>query len=229
MIVKLSIPEGRVVRLKNQAESVLWMKPIPHQKGEKSILSRRIMSDWKWIGIDKIDPLKVEKKGEFWSFFPDFVLHKLQDIVKSDERTDQWYAGCVLHGSWIMFRRPLSYHPSKTTSMRFLHDIGLSDVLPTIPEESTSSDMRSDIPVIQVASNPKKTITTDITPDKMGRLINISNIGLVYLVFSISFEVSICSRIVAGSTISGSIVIPSLIICTPAYTMTVWSGKSCVT
>ena len=47
MIVKLSNPEGRVVPLKNQAESVLWMKPIPHQKGEKSILSRRIMSDWK--------------------------------------------------------------------------------------------------------------------------------------------------------------------------------------
>lgn len=47
MIVKLSNLEGRVVPLKNQAESVLWMKPIPHQKGEKSILSRRIMSDWK--------------------------------------------------------------------------------------------------------------------------------------------------------------------------------------
>lgn len=41
------------------------------------------------MGIDKIDPLKVEKKGEFWSYFPDFVLHKLQDIVKNDERTDQ--------------------------------------------------------------------------------------------------------------------------------------------
>lgn len=43
----------------------------------------------------------------------------------------------------------------------------LSEVLPTIPEESTSSDMRSDIPVIQVASNPKKDVDVFVpTPPK---------------------------------------------------------------
>ncbi|CBK23998.2 uncharacterized protein [Blastocystis hominis] len=34
------------------------------------------------------------------------------------------------------------------------------EVLPTIPEESTSSDMRSDIPVIQVTTIPKKDVDT---------------------------------------------------------------------
>ena len=51
--------------------------------------------------------------------------------------------------------------------MPFPRDMMLSEVLPTIPEESTSSDMRSDIPVIQVASNPKKDVDVLVpTPPK---------------------------------------------------------------
>ena len=57
--------------------------------------------------------------------------------------------------------------------MRFLHDIGLSDVLPTIPEESTSSDMRSDIPVIQVLNNPKKDADVSILPSSKSQTIHI--------------------------------------------------------
>lgn len=43
-------------------------------------------------------------------------------------------------------------------------DMMLSEVLPTIPEESTSSDMRSDIPAIQVTTIPKKDVDVCVPP-----------------------------------------------------------------
>ena len=66
-----------------------------------------------------------------------------------------------------MFRRLLSSYPCRKTSLPILQEMMLSEVLPTIPEESTNSDMRSDIPVIQVASNPKKDVDVFFpTPSK---------------------------------------------------------------
>ena len=43
----------------------------------------------------------------------------------------------------------------------------------TIPEESTSSDMRSDIPAIQVLNNPKKDFDVSILPSPKSQTIHI--------------------------------------------------------
>lgn len=110
---------------------------------------------------------KCWKKGWIFDIFSGSISTQLQGIVKNHERTDQRLEESNFYGGWIMFRRLLSSYPCRKTSLPILQEMMLSEVLPTIPEESTSSDMRSDIPVIQVASNPKKDVDVFVpTPPK---------------------------------------------------------------
>lgn len=62
----------------------------------------------------------------------------------------------LIQGS-IIIRLMWKWPQSSLMRIAFLHCLILpSNDLPTIPEESTSSDMRSDIPSVVPAAKPKK-------------------------------------------------------------------------
>ena len=107
---------------------------------------------------------KSWKEGGIFGFFSGLIYSQLQGIVKNDERSDQRFGEGSPCGDWVLFRRLLSCQPYGKTSMSNWPDMMLSEVLPTIPEESTSSDMRSDIPAIQVTTIPKKDVDVCVPP-----------------------------------------------------------------
>ena len=65
---------------------------------------------------------------------------------------------------------------------RFRHHVGVRSGIRYVDRDNRLGTISGNWVIGKelIASNPKKTITTEITPDKIGRLINISNIGLTY-------------------------------------------------